>query len=799
MKTNHAPVIFYYLMDGNKKFTLRKIALIGNYLPRQCGIATFTSDLCESIATQFPRIETLVVAMNDQPSGYDYPARVRFEIPQEDIKMYQCAADFLNLNDVDLVCVQHEFGIFGGKAGSHILTLLRDLHIPVVTTLHTILTNPNPDQRLLMNELMQLSDRVIVMSQRGVTYLQEVSGVPHEKIDLIPHGIPDVSFVDPSFYKDKFDVEGKQVLLTFGLLSANKGIENVIHALPMILEQYPDVIYMVLGKTHPHVKNHEGERYRHSLESLAKELGVEENVVFYDQFVSLDELVEFIGAADIYITPYLNPDQIVSGTLAYTVGAGKAVISTPYWYALELLADGRGKIVPFRDPGAIAEQVLYLLDNEKERHAIRKRAYLYARDMVWAKVAQQYMSSFERAIEERANSPQTVLLYPDNEKSYEKLVELPPVNLNHLARMTDDTGILQHAVFHLPNYSEGYTTDDNARALVLAVLLDRLMNRDGYEDITSFTSRYLAFVWHAFDPEKNRFRNFMGYDRHWIEGVGSEDSHGRALWSLGAVLGQSNNENLKGVAASLFSRAITTTLGFSSPRAWAFALLGIHEYLRRFPGDRAVIRAGEQLAKRLIYLYRKTRRPGWYWFEDIVTYNNATLPHALFLTGQWMRRPGVARVALESLRWLADIQTSPQGNFTPIGNKGFFKRGGEKARFDQQPIEASAMVSACLEVYRSTGDVSWLLETQRAFAWFLGQNDLGLPVYDANTGGCRDGLHPDRANKNQGAESTLAFLLSLAELRLLTPSRLSATSEAKTVPALIRVAPANDQGDVRSW
>ena len=786
-------------MDMNRKLTVRKIALIGNYLPRQCGIATFTTDLCESIATQYPEVETFAVAMNDQPAGYDYPARVRFEVPQEDIKMYQRTADFLNLNDVDLVCLQHEFGIFGGKAGSHILTLLRDLRTPIVTTLHTILTNPNPDQRLLMTELMQLSDRVIVMSQRGATYLQEISGVPREKIDLIPHGIPDVPFVDPSFYKDKFDVEGKQVLLTFGLLSPNKGIENVISALPGVLERYPDVVYMVLGNTHPHVKIHEGERYRHSLESLARELGVEENVIFYDQFVSLDELVEFIGAADIYITPYLNPDQIVSGTLAYTVGAGKAVVSTPYWYAQELLADERGKIVPFGDPGAIATQVLFMLDNEKERHAIRKRAYLHARDMIWAKVAQQYMSSFERTIEERANSPHGAFTFPVEKNVREKLVEIPPMNLNHLARMTDDTGILQHAVFHLPNYDEGYTTDDNARALVLAVLLDRLMNRDGDEDISSFTERYLSFVWHAFNPENGRFRNFLGFDRRWLEEVGSEDSHGRALWSLGVVLGQSYNENLKGVAASLFGQAVSTTLEFSSPRAWAFALLGIYEYLRRFPGDRAVIRFGESLAKRLIFLYRKTRRPGWYWFEDVVTYNNPTIPHALFLAGHWMGRPGMTRVAVESLRWLAEIQTSRRGYFTPVGNKGFYRLGSEKARFDQQPIEASAMVSACLEVYRSTGEATWHQEAQRAFSWFLGQNDLGLPVYDPTTGGCRDGLHPDRANKNQGAESTLAFLLSLTEMRLQMGTLYSDVRKAKTHPDLIAAASARDQGEIRPW
>src|SRR5574341_2089175 len=374
-------------MESNNRSMIRQIAFIGNYLPRKCGIATFTTDLCEAVAGQYPDTECTVVAMNDQSDGYDYPESVRFEIPQEDLKSYRSAADFLNLQNIDLVCLQHEFGIFGGQAGSHILTLLRGLHMPVVTTLHTVLTDPDANQRLIMGELAQLSDRLVVMSERAAQYLQTIYNVPAEKIDLIPHGIPDVPFVDPNFYKDKFEVEGKQVLLTFGLLSPNKGIETVIKALPKILEKYPDVVYMVLGATHPNVIRLQGESYRDSLRKLATELGVEENVIFHNQFVSLDELVEFIGAADIYITPYLTPSQIVSGTLAYTVGAGKAVISTPYWYAEELLADERGLIVPFQDSEAIAEQVTYLFENEVERHAIRKRAYLYGREMVWSKVA----------------------------------------------------------------------------------------------------------------------------------------------------------------------------------------------------------------------------------------------------------------------------------------------------------------------------------------------------------------------------------------------------------------------------
>lgn len=777
-------------MEAYKSPTIRQIAFIGNYVPRQCGIATFTTDLCEAVASQFPQTECFAVAMNDRPQGYDYPARVRFELPQDDLNAYRCAADFLNLYNVDLVCLQHEFGIFGGEGGSHILTLLRGLRMPIVTTLHTVLAHPDPSQRLLMNELVQLSDRLVVMSQRGQNYLRDIYKVAPAKIDLIPHGIPDVPFLDPNFHKDKFQVEGKQVLLTFGLLSPNKGIEYVIQALPGILKQHPNVVYIVLGATHPNVKRTDGESYRHSLQELAKALGVEENVIFHNQFVTLEELNEFIGAADIYITPYINAAQIVSGTLAYTVGAGKAVISTPYWHAEELLANGRGQIVPFQDAQAIAQQVNALLDNEAERHSMRKQAYLYGREMIWPQVAQRYMQGFTTAVEARVRHPQLALPSPVTPRVYpaEIMNELPLINLNHLLRLTDDTGILQHAVFNLPNYNEGYTTDDNARALVLALLLDKL-DGEYYIDAETLASRYMSFIWYAFNNANGRFRNFLGFDRRWEEESGAEDSQGRALWSLGAVLGHSESDGLRGVAARLFRQALPPTLELKSPRAWAFALLGIHEYLHRFSGDRAVISIGKTLAERLMQLYRAVRGPGWYWFEDIVAYNNATLPHALLLSSGWLGQVDMAQVAQESLQWLADIQTSPKGAFTPIGSNGFYRRGGEKAHFDQQPIEAGAMVSACLEAYRMTGEHSWYQEAQRAFGWFLGHNDLGLAVYDSTTGGCRDGLHPDRLNQNQGAESTLAFLLALSEMRLSKPLSL-VTPETKRDFSILIVPPA---------
>ncbi|MFC1569709.1 glycosyltransferase family 4 protein [bacterium] len=743
----------------DKQSTLNRLAFIGNYLPRQCGIATFTTDLCEAINTQYPQTSCIALPVNDIEAGYTYPARVRFELTEKDIHSYRRAADFLNINSVDLVSLQHEYGIFGGRAGSHILVLLRELRMPIVTTLHTILREPSPDQKQVLEEVAALSDRLIVMSKRGSEFLQEIYGVQPEKIDLIPHGIPDVPFVDPSFHKDLFGVEGKIVLLSFGLLSASKGIENVISALPDILKRHANVVFIVVGATHPHVIRTEGETYRLSLQWLAREKGVEGQVIFYNRFVSVEELIEFISAADIYITPYLNAAQITSGTLAYTLGAGKAIVSTPYWYAEEMLAEERGILVPFGDPAALADQVNYLLDNESQRHAMRKRAYMYGREMIWPKVANRYMESFTRARTERRHFTRSDFAVKPLDK---RPGELPPLKLNHLFHMTDETGIIQHAIFTIPNYREGYSIDDNARALIVSVLLEELGNESALE----LGSRYLAFIWYAFNTEIGRFRNLMDYQRNWLEEFGSDDSHGRTLWALGTVLGRSNTPALHSMAGWVFEQALPAILTTTSPRAWAFAIMGIQEYLERFAGDRRASQVREELSIRLLKLYENQYLDQWRWFEDRLTYCNAVLPHALLLCGHAMSNTSMTEAGLESLNWLSALQRSDSGYFFPIGSNGFYKQGGERARFDQQPVEAQGMVSACLEAYRLTQDKRWRKEAECTFEWFLGRNDLNLPVYDPITGGCQDGLHPDSINKNQGAESTLAFLQSLLELQL---------------------------------
>jgi glycosyltransferase involved in cell wall biosynthesis len=756
-----------------------RIAVIGNYLPRRCGIATFTTDLCSAISAEYGTARLLALPVNDTQEGYDYPARVRWSLAQDELTSYEEAAEFLNFNNIDMVCLQHEYGIFGGPAGSNILHLLRRLKMPVVTTLHTVLREPDPNQLRVMEEIAELSDRLIVMSQLSSQFLQEIFRVPCDKIDMVPHGVPDLPFLDPNFYKDKFGVEGKAVLLTFGLLSPNKGIENVIQALPQVLSRHKNVVYMVAGATHPHILRREGDKYRASLQALAKEVGVESQVMFHNRFVSPEEMVEFIGAADIYITPYRHEAQVVSGTLAYALGAGKAIISTPYWHAIELLDERRGALVPFQNPDAIAQKTIELLDTPAIRHAMRKRAYLFAREMIWKRVAQGYMESFSRVRNDRMESPRVQFSARAADRS---LNQLPALNLGQLNRLTDDTGILQHAIFTVPNRGEGYTSDDNARALIFAVWLEHVgkatteeASPDGIALNSSF--RYLSFLEHAFNPKSGRFRNFLGYDRRWHEGEGSEDCHGRSVWALGTVLGRSSDQGLRCAAGRLFESALPAVVEFYSPRACAYALLGIQAYLDSYPGDRDAQKVRSVLAGRLLAMYESIRRPDWKWCENILAYGNARLPQAMLLAGSACSDDRMVSAGLDSMDWLMETQRcQANGHFVPIGSQGFYRQGGEKARFDQQPLEAAGAVSACLQAYRVTADRRWRDEAWSAFNWFLGGNDLQVPLYDCVTGGCRDGLHPERANENQGAESTLSFLMALLEMRALQETEATKSS-----------------------
>ena len=695
--------------------------------------------------------------MNDRPEGYPYPSQVRFEINQNQLNEYSLAADLLNLNQVDVICLQHEYGIFGGKRGSFIIELLRDLKMPVVTTLHTILKDPNLQDRHIMMQLAEFSDRLVVMSERSVEFLRDIYQVPEEKIVLIHHGIPDVPFVESDDYKDKFGVSGKKIILTFGLLSPGKGIEVVIDALPEIVKAHPQVIYMVVGATHPHLKAEQGEDYRNSLHMRAKELGVSDHIVFHDRFVADEDLLEFIGAADIYVTPYLNEAQIISGTLAYALGMGKAVVSTPYWHAQELLADDRGRLVPFRDQAALAREVIDLLDHPDECRAIQERAYHYGRKMVWSDVGRRYLDTFAEAKRQR-------LRKNVSERRLEPLglrqQRLPEIKLEYLRRMTDDTGMLQHAKYTVPDRTHGYCVDDNARALIVAVTLQDLQPLDSA--LSDLAAIYLSFLGHAFNGQTGRFRNFMSYDRRWLEETGSEDSHGRALWGLGVAVALGRDKGQVGFAVDLFQRALDTVEHFTSPRAIAFVIIGIHAYLSRYSGDSRAKRMRKILSDRLMERFRDFATEDWPWCEDILTYDNARLPQALLLSGQWLPDREMLEMGLRALDWLKQVQTDETGrHFAAIGNHGWLTRGGEKARFDQQPIEAAAMVDACIEAFNCTRDEEWIAYAYRCLNWYQGENDLGVPLCDYATGGCRDGLEAQGANENQGAESTLCWLMAL--------------------------------------
>jgi len=739
---------------------IKKIAFVGNYLPRRCGIATFTTDICETFAALNPSVQVFAIPVTDIEEGYDYPERVRFEIKEQDIDTYKAAADFLNLNNIDVVCLQHEFGIFGGDAGSYILTLLRQLKMPVITTLHTVLQHPSARQKRVMDELLGLSDYAVVMTQKAVDILQEAHPAYRSKVRLIPHGIPDVSFIDPNFYKDQYGVEGKTTLLTFGLIAPHKGIEVVLRALPHVIKECPNTVYIVVGATHPNLIRHEGEAYRILLQRLCDELGISRHVIFHNRFVSADELKELLVLADIYITPYLQEAQITSGTLAYSFGMGNAVISTPYWHAAELLSGGRGILVPFNDPAATGKAITQLIVNENERNAMRKNAYLLGREMIWSTVTSKYASLFE---ESRMKRPPAAHKKMSMQPLDQQFPVLPDIKLDHLVRMTDSIGIFQHATFNVPNFSEGYCTDDNARALILAVLLEGLGAKN-LPRINDLACRYLGFLRYAWDPALGRFRNFLTFQRDWLEETPSEDCHGRALWAIGTCIGQSKNEGFAQMSVELFERALASSVSFTSPRAWAFILLGIHEYLERFHGDRLARNCLQTLGARLHDLYTANRSAEWQWFESSLTYCDAKLPHALLVSGHDLGNEEMLNAGLESLRWLIKVQTSARGHFQPVGADGAYHRGGVKPLYDQQPIEAYATLSACLEAYRVTKDRAWYVEASKAFQWFLGGNDLGIPLYDPVTGGCRDGLHVNRVNHNQGAESTLAFLLSLTEM-----------------------------------
>jgi glycosyltransferase involved in cell wall biosynthesis len=740
----------------------RRFAFIGNSLPRRCGIATFTTDLQQAIAASRPNSHSGIVAMTDTGRHYDYPPVVLRQIDDQNPGEYARAATFLNAGRFDVVSLQHEFGIFGGESGSHILTLLSSVTMPIVTTLHTVLAEPSPTQRRVLNRIVAVSTAVIVMAEKGRDLLQSEYGVPAEKIKVIPHGIPDSAFVEPDSVKTRRGFSGRSVILTFGLLSPDKGIEVMIDAMPAIVRRRADAVYVVLGATHPNLVRSEGETYRERLQARVRQLGIEDHVVFLDQFVDQETLIDFISMCDVYVSPYLKAAQMTSGTLAYSFGLGKAVVSTPYWHAQELLAEGRGVLVPFGDADSIGREIADLLTDDARRQAMRQRAYSYSRGMTWARVAESYVAVFDEARGKRLLKPvprqnESVAIFDSPTP--------PQMQLGHFLSMCDDTGLFQHAVYSVPDRSHGYCIDDNARALLVACVL----NMPGEQRLPDvLTGRFAAFMQHAWNADTGRFRNFMSFERRWLEDIGSEDSHGRALWALGECARSDASAFRRRWASALFAKAAPIVETFRSPRAWAFTLLGLEACSAADAQDSHSIDLLHRLADRLMSMLAAVESADWVWFEDALAYDNARLPQALIVAGVSTGTPAYVAAGLRALRWLMALQTTATGFFRPVGSESFGDKRQRPQHFDQQPLEAAAAISACLAAWRADGDPKWRSDALRAFAWFHGSNDLSAALVDLETGSCCDGLHPGRTNENRGGESVVSYLLGLAEIRQLT-------------------------------
>ncbi len=722
--------------------------MIGDYLPRKCGIATFTTDLCESVAEKISDSRNIfAVAMNDIPEGYNYPPQVKFEVRQGHYRDYTAAASYINHSDTQCVCVQHEYGIFGGDDGVFILHLVSRLDIPVVVTLHTVLEDPSPNQRKIIEQMGRTCSALVVMSEKAIDFLRAIYNVPAEKIHFIHHGIPDVPFTDGEARKANFRLQGRPVLMTFGLLSPNKGIEVSLKAIARLVEKWPNLAYIVLGATHPELKKRRGEEYRNQLERQVESLGLSENVLFHNRFLDLETLISYLAAADIYLTPYWNKAQIVSGPLAYAMGSGNVLVSTPYWYAEEMLASERGFLFPFGDDQRLNKILDNLLSDKDLCGKTKKACYEFSRRMIWNHVAGQYMELFNQVISEQERKVRAV--------PHLLTVAIPDLRLDHLVRLTDDTGIIEHASFVVPKRSEGYCLDDNARALIVAVW-DYHLTRDVLAH--ELASTYMGFVQHC-QREDGMFHNRLSYERKFTDEVGSDDSIGRAIWALGCLVRRPPLNGLRTVANDCFDKAIPHIPKLSL-RGRVYALLGLYAYLKYHDGDENVRRILLEAASWIVDQYHINRDGVWHWFEETLNYDNAMIPLALLLSYRITREKPFLTVGMESLAFLEKV-CFVSGYLRPVGNRGWYPKGGEVAQYDQQPLDGTAFVLAYKEAFRCSGDERYLSQMKRAFGWFLGDNDLGMSLYDFESAGCSDGLMQDHLSLNQGAESTLSFHLAL--------------------------------------
>ena len=728
-----------------------KLVYIGTYPPRECGIGTFTRNLRESMISnndaKHGLVEGIVVAMDDHDQTYDYPEEVKITIRQEHQRDYIKAIKFINLDGADLCVLEHEFGIFGGKNGVYILSLLHRLEIPLIVTLHTILKSPSYNEKAVLQEICKMASKIVVMSHKAIEFLTDIYGVPKDKIVFIEHGVPDLNF-DMARSKQEFKIANRKVILTFGFISRNKGIETVIKALPNVVEKHPDVLYMVLGKTHPNVLRHSGEEYRTYLQHLAKNLNLGNNVFFLNKFIDQKGLFKYLSASDIYVTPYLNEAQITSGTLSYAVGAGSAVISTPYWHASELLAEGRGRLFDFNDTEELSTILMELLDKPEELKELRKKAYDYGRKITWPKMGEKYINLAENILRD---SPKVLI-------KKETIIDptiLPPFSLVHIKRLTDDTGIIQHAKFGIPNLKEGYCLDDNARALLMVLMAYKQKKDASALDLSPI---YLSYI-HYMQNGDGTFRNFLSFNRNFLEEIGSEDSFGRTIWALGYLLNHAPNDSYYQTGISIFFKATVNFEKLKSIRSIAKTIVGISYYLSSNPSDESMTETLRNLANKLVSHYEENSSPRWKWFEPILTYDNGMLPLALLHSGEILNDNKIIEIALETMNFLTEVMLK-DGYLSIIGNKKWYKKDEERSVFDQQPIDAMAMILMYHQAFHLKREKDYLNKLFTSFMWFLGDNDLRLKLYDFETKGCCDGLERNGVNRNQGAESSLAYLIS---------------------------------------
>lgn len=733
-----------------------KIAYISTYPPRECGIATFNQNLMHAIAANYPERQTLaqggfVVALNDVENlqEYEYPEEVKFVIRQNNQRDYIRAANYINTSSADVCIMEHEFGIYGGESGIYILPLINRLEKPLISVLHTVLKEPGYVQRIIIREIAEQSSKIIVMSRRAVEFLIRIYGIPAEKIQLLEHGVPDLEAPAYNPVKLLSPFKNHRVLLTFGLLSRNKGLETVIRALPAIVKNHPDVMYVVLGNTHPGVIKSSGEEYRDHLKTLATQLGVYDHLAFINKFVAEEELIDYLTAAEIYVTPYHNEAQITSGTLSYAVGAGAAVVSTPYWHATELLANNRGKLFDFKDAAALADIVNELLGDDSLLNELRQNAYQYGLGLRWPKIGAGYIKAAQEAC----------LNHDFGDKILKNSIVdpeiMPKFSLAHVLRLTDDTGIVQHAKYGVPNLKEGYCLDDNARALIMALMA---YQRKRSTEALELLPVYLSYI-HYMQTDDGNFRNFLSFNRQYLDDVGSEDSFGRTIWALGYLVGCAASNSYRELAIDLFQKSIPHFKTLQHLRGMANTIIGLSLYLQASPADEALVNELIRLTQPLIDAYKKNQSADWQWFEEKMTYDNAILPLALLHSCEITGNDEARQIALKTMAFLDNI-TLASGYLSPVGNNGWYQRGGNFPVFDQQAIETMAMVLMNFQAYRIFRKPEYIGKMFLCYKWFLGDNTLRVPLYDYQTRGCCDGLLPTGINRNQGAESTLAYLIA---------------------------------------